>query len=102
MNDELHPTAAPYAAAILAVGTDNPNHSEMAIIKSLGVDATEYRHVAFAGWCRRIAAGDPAAAIDHFRDPAREVGELDAAMSAVGWLQAVGQAQRAVRRAARH
>lgn len=83
----LPPESRPYAAAILAVATDNPSAEERLLINALGIDQTEERHVAFAGWCRRKVAGEAADEINHYLDLARAVGELNAAMYALSWLR---------------
>lgn len=98
----LNPTARPYAAAILAVGTEHPTAEDRAFIAALSLDRVARHHVAFAAYIRRIAAGEQPDTLGAYLEPAKERGELPAALAAVEWLRALGESQRLFNRMGMH
>lgn len=96
MIETLNPQARPYAAAILSVGTAEPNAMERAIVLALDLDQVEHRHIAFSGYCRRLAAGEREQDLQGYLVAAFEAGELHHAWAAVGWLRVQGLAQSAM------
>lgn len=72
---------------------------------ALDLDRVEHRHVAFAGWVRRLAAGEPEESLIAYLEPCKEEDELADAMSVIPWLRSQAAAQTAaaaIQRASLH